>query len=218
MTETPPTPDPYVRQTPMAALWALVALLVGIELLLQLGDSGYGGLSRRWVFLHGAFWNPLLNGTNPLFDLQPVTMFLTHALLHGGLFHVAMNATVILSIGKLVTDLSGPARTILLFIITAIAGGGAFALLGPQEPIPMVGASGAAFGFIAAWKRWEFDFLRATGRSIRPVATFVGGLTALNVVLHFAMGGMLAWEAHLGGAMAGWLVAPFLSRPYAGRF
>ncbi len=217
MTETPPTPDPHVRQTPMTALWVLVALLVGIELLLQLGDNGYGGLSRRWVVMHGAFWNPLLNGAAPLFDLQPATMFLTHALLHGGLLHVAMNATVILSIGKLVTDLSGPGRTILLFAVTAIAGGGAFALLGPPDPIPMVGASGAAFGFIAAWKRWEFDFLRANGRSIQPVVTFVGGLTALNVALHFGMDGMLAWEAHLGGAMAGWLIAPFLGRPYAGR-
>ena len=32
-------------------------------------------------------------------------------------------------------------------------------------------------------------------------------LAALNVALYFAMDGLLAWEAHLGGFVAGWIAA-----------
>ena len=41
----------------------------------------------------------------------------------------------------------------------------------------------------------------------RCTVHFAGKSIAANVVLDIGMGGMLAWEAHLGGFVAGWLIA-----------
>ena len=35
----------------------------------------------------------------------------------------------------------------------------------------------------------------------------IGGLVVLNAALAFGLGGLLAWQAHLGGWVAGWLLA-----------
>ena len=197
----------------MPLLWALIAMLGGIEIAIQLGDFGLPGISRRWAYTYGAFWPSLISGDlRPAFDLQPWTMYLTHAFLHGGALHVVMNGVILLSIGKLVVQIAGQGRMLLLFVLGAIAGGAGFAALGPDGNIPMVGASSAGFAFIAAWKRWGWMALRATGRSVRPVAQFMLALAALNALLHFALGGTLAWEAHLGGALLGWFIAPLLIR------
>ena len=38
------------------------------------------------------------------------------------------------------------------------------------------------------------------------------GLAVLNAVLWAALGGLLAWEAHLGGFVAGWAAGPVIRR------
>ena len=205
--QTPPPP-------PMRALWVLVVILFAIEAMLQLNEMGLGGISRREAYTYGAFWRPLIAGdVNPVFSLQPVTMFLSHAFLHGSVLHVVMNTVILLSVGRLVITICGQMRMLVLFVVTAVAGGAGFALFGPADLVPMVGASGAVFGFMAAWKRWEYAALKSAGRSTTPVLKFIGVLTVLNVVLHFGLGGTLAWQAHLGGALAGWFLAPLLRSP-----
>jgi len=43
----------------------------------------------------------------------------------------------------------------------------------------------------------------------------IGGLALLNVVLALGLGGLLAWQAHLGGWIAGWFLAGVI-RPRQG--
>lgn len=197
----------------MRALWGLVFVLVGVEVILQLGDAGIPGLSRRLAYAYGAFWRPLFTeDATAIFALQPFTMFLSHSFLHGGMIHVLMNSVIILSIGKLVVQICGEARMLALFVFGAVAGGLGYAVLGPDGLVPMVGASGAGFAFMTAWKRWEYTALRARGMSVDPVLKFLGLLLVINVAMHFGLGGSLAWQAHLGGGILGWFLAPILRR------
>ena len=207
--DLPPRPaDP-----PLRLLWLLVGVMALIEGAFHLADLGLWDFDRREGYLHGAFFRQLLTeGLLPVYEAQPWAMFLTHAFLHSGWVHLLMNGAILLAIGRLSVMVAGEARTLLLFGLGAVGGGAGFALLGPDGPSVMVGASGAGFAFLAAWKRWEFDALRASGRSTMPVLQFVFVLTAVNVALHFLFGGMLAWEAHLGGAIVGGLLAPILAR------
>lgn len=200
------------REPSIALLWILVGVMIVIEIAASLGDAGVGPVSRNTLMYYGAFWITLLDGMSGLFRGQQWTMFLSHAFLHGGAAHVAMNTVVLLSVGKLVATICGQFRALILFALTAIAGGIGFWLLAPVELVPMVGASGAVFGFLGAWKRWEFNALRATGQSVRGVGLFVLGMIVLNIALAFALQGGLAWQAHLGGGVAGWLIAPYLAR------
>ena len=81
---------------------------------LSLADAGilFDPSLRSRVFMAGAFWASLLHGDTPLYAAQPVTMFLSHAFLHGSLLHMVMNMTILLALGRFTADHYG-ARAVL---------------------------------------------------------------------------------------------------------
>jgi membrane associated rhomboid family serine protease len=198
-----PTPPPPNQPLPRT-LVALVAGIALIEVVLSLADRGIlaDPTLRSRVFIVGGFWAQLLHGDTPIFAAQPVTMFVTHALLHGSLLHMVMNMAILLALGRFAADRYGNGVVLPIFLLSAIAGGTAFALLATGA-YPMVGASGAVFGFLGIWIAWDWRRHRRAGVSPGPVARRVLVLAGLNVVLFFGLQGMLAWQAHLGGFLAG---------------
>jgi membrane associated rhomboid family serine protease len=204
-------------------LWALVGVIAAIEILLDLADAGvvFDPSLRARVFEAGAFWSPLLHGAAPLYALQPFTMFVSHAFLHGSLLHMVMNMTILLALGRFVADRYGAGVILPLFFVSAVAGGLAFGLLS-RGAYPMVGASGAVFGFFGAWIAWDWRRHRAAGASVNPVIRRVVVLAVVNVVVYVGLKGLLAWQAHLGGFLAGlafgaWLEARALRPARAAR-
>jgi membrane associated rhomboid family serine protease len=220
-----PVPDPH---GPMPrSLLALAAVIAAIEVILSLADQGWiaDPSLRSRALCAGAFWSQLgpeapfarLCGApaGHLFALQPVTMFVTHAFLHGSLLHMVMNMTILLAIGRFVGDRYGAGTVLPEFLLSAIAGGAAFKLMA-SPAYPMVGASGAVFGFLGVWIVWDWRRHQRAHRSTGPVLRRVLVLAGINVVLYFGLGGMLAWQAHLGGFLAGLLIGVWLENRLAG--
>ncbi len=185
-------------------LTLLVAFIAMVEIVLTLSDYGYLGtpLLRAQLYETGAFWTGLLHGARPIFQAQPVTMFVSHSLLHGGMLHMVMNMAILLALGRFTADRYGGGVVLPTFLICAVAGGAVFGLLS-RGAYPMVGASGAVFGFLGIWTAWDWCRHRAAGVSTRPVWQRIAVLAGLNVLLYYGLGGLLAWEAHLGGFLAG---------------
>lgn len=185
-------------------LVGLVAAIALIELVLSMADWGWiaDPTLRNRVIIAGGFWSGLLRGETPLFGLQPLTMFLSHAVLHGSLLHMVMNMTILLALGRFTADRYGPGTILPVFAIGAVAGGAAFGLLG-DPAYPMVGASGAVFAFLGLWIAWDWRRHKAVGAPTAPVLRRVLVLVVLNVVLYVGLKGLLAWQAHLGGFLAG---------------
>jgi membrane associated rhomboid family serine protease len=107
-----------------------------------------------------------------------------------------------------------------LYILSAIGGAVGFLALS-ASPGPMVGASGAIFGLFGAVQYWDFQRRRATGAPLGPFWKVMLGLVLMNVMLFALVGGYLAWQAHLGGYVAGFLVARLVTptlRHRTGRF
>ena len=184
----------------------LAIVMVVIELLAQASQMGLlQAEDFRWLMIkHGGLWAVLImEGWEPIYPGQQVLMFVTHALIHGSLLHMAMNVAVLVSIGKRLAMIIGSKWVLILFFVTAIAGGVLFVLFN-KSGSPAVGASGAVFGFFGFWKLLEYRALRRMGASLMPIYQFIGAMVVLNVVLWFGLGGLLAWEAHLGGFLAGW--------------
>lgn len=187
----------------------IAGFLVAIELLLAASDNGLlpSESIRGGAYLYGALWPGLVwQGWEPIYPGQAVGMLLSHAFLHSGLIHMAMNTVVILGIGKRLGAVLSNQQLLIIFGGSAIAGGLVFLALNRGE-IPVVGASGAVFGFFGAWKYFEYWARKRTGMSLTPIWQFIGTLVVLNVALYYLVSGMLAWEAHLGGFIAGWLLA-----------
>jgi len=192
----------------------ITGILVAVELLLSASDIGIipGENLRARAFAYGALWPELWRGDwQSVFPAQQFLMFLSYAFLHGGFLHMAMNTVIIAALGKrLATALTGT-QLVLLFAGSAIAGGVVFEILS-TEATPMVGASGAVFGFFGIWKYLEYAARKRMRLSQKPVLQFIGVLVILNVALMFMLSGMLAWQAHLGGFVGGWIMGVFVAR------
>ena len=188
-------------------LIVIAALCIGVEAALQLADLGlFGGARiRQTAYEYGAFWPGLLDGWSPNYAVQPWTMFLTYAFLHGGLVHIAFNMITLGSLGRAVIDRLGPWRFVLLYFATSVAGAGVYAFLS-QGGAPMVGASGALFGLAGALIAWLWEDQPDLRAALRLAGRLVLLLVAINVALYVALQGRLAWETHLGGFLAGWVL------------
>ena len=191
-----------------APVLVLIAVCVVIELILEIGDLGLFGPPRfrALVYEHLGFWPGLLSTWRPNYPFQDIAMFLTHGFLHAGLWHLGLNMVTLWSLGSAVHARVGSAKFLLIYGLSILGGGLGYALLADSYR-PMVGASGALFGLAGALLAWDYVDRFLLSERLWPVARATLLLAALNVVLYYAMGGLLAWEAHLGGFVAGWIAA-----------
>ena len=185
-------------------LWGLIMLPVAIEALLQAADFGLLGspLWRGMAYQNGAFWVGLLHNWRPNYPGQPLAMFLSYAVLHSGAGHLAGNMLSLWVLGRRLIDKLGARAFLVLFIGTSLGGGAGFALLS-QSQHPMVGTSGTLFGLAGAALWLEAAERHRLGIPLWPVGGVILGLVVLNAVMWVALGGILAWQTHLGGFVTG---------------
>ena len=196
-------------------VWLIVALCVVVETFLTLADYGLFSSARfrNQAYENAGFWIGLLEDWHANYPVQPYTMFISYAFLHGGIIHLTVNMLTLLNLGPLVLGRIGQMRFALLYVLSMLGGAAGFATLSDSFR-PMVGASGALFGLAGAIAAWEYIDRFTAKLRLWPVVQLVGVLIALNVVMWWAMEGQLAWQTHLGGFVAGWVFA-FLIDPRA---
>lgn len=185
----------------------MICTLIGVELVLQGADRDILG-TVRWrslAYQNGAFWPGLLRDWQPNYPLQPATMFASYALLHGGFSHAAGNAITIAFLGPLVCGKVGQRGFVWICITTAIGGGLGFAMLN-ESPQPMIGASGVVFGLAGALMGFIWETRLIWYQTLLQIAGLTTLLVVLNAVTWWALDGLLAWETHFGGFVAGFAV------------
>jgi membrane associated rhomboid family serine protease len=144
----------------------------------------------------------------------PLWTLLTSMFLHGGLFHLAGNMLYLWIFGNNVEDRLGRVRFLLFYLACGAAAGLTHILLHPGSRVPMIGASGAIAGVLGAYavifpraKVRTFVFLIIYIDVVDVPAAVILGLWFLLQILNVGMGGGVAWLAHVGGFLAGLLLA-----------
>ncbi len=133
---------------------------------------------------------------------------LTSAFLHsqGFILHILLNMYMLWMFGQALEPLLGRARFLALYLISAIGGSVGYFLLTPilppGGPVGVVGASGAIFGLFGAMLVVQ----RHRGGETRQLWILI----AINGVIGF-MVPQIAWQAHLGGLIAGGLCAAVIA-------
>jgi len=205
-TPTPPdTPHTFPQLIP---LFGLIGVCITIEFALILGDYGFlfPARLRTTVYEYAGFWPGLLGNWRPNYPAQPYLMFFSYAFLHGGITHLIVNMFTLFSLGRVVLERVGNRGFFLLYFASTLGGALCFGLLAKTYQ-PMVGASGALFGLVGGILAWNYIDRFSAQRRLWPVIRAVLMLIALNLILWWAMDGLLAWQTHLGGFLAGWVAA-----------
>lgn len=118
----------------------------------------------------------------------------TSAFLHSSnLMHIAFNMYALWILGNALEPVFGRIRFLAVYLISAFAGSVGVLLLSPIDTA-VVGASGAVFGLFGAL----FIVQRKRGGDLRQIVV----LLLINVAIGFIIPG-IAWQAHLGGLIAG---------------
>ena len=131
-------------------------------------------------------------------NFEPWRM-LTSVFVHstGLIFHVLLNMYTLWIFGQLLEGLLGRWRFLSLYLISGLAGSVGVLWLGDPRT-GVVGASGAIFGLLGAF----LVIQRRLGGSATQLLILLG----INLVIGFIPGFNIAWQAHLGGLVAGALV------------
>jgi membrane associated rhomboid family serine protease len=158
--------------------------------------------------------------------------FVTYSFLHANWMHFGVNAIWFLPFGSAVARRFGTLRFLGFFAVTAAAGAALHLATHAGEQYPMIGASAAISGTMAAAMRFAFQRggplgmmrgdeeetykvqalpLLGVFRDAR-VKLFVGVWFGINVIFGVGTfpsltgGESVAWQAHVGGFLAGLLL------------
>lgn len=155
------------------------------------------------------------------FDLpiRPELTLVTYMFLHGSWLHLAGNMIFLWVFGDNVEAATGHIRFLLLYLLSGAAGAAVHIAIDPASAIPLVGASGAIGGLVAAYLLLQ-PFARVTLLVLAIVTVRVraywilGAWIAWQIVnVLFFEAGEIAYWSHLGGLVAGALLFLLLRKP-----
>jgi len=158
------------------------------------------------------------------------TTILTSMFLHAGLLHIGGNMLYLWIFGNNVEDAMGHAKFTVFYLVCGAAAVLTLAAIDPHSNTPVVGASGAISGVLAAYMllypRARVHTLLTLGIFLYPVwirAVWVIGfwflLQLVTAAITPASEPGTAWWAHVGGFLAGLILTPLLKSrdvPYFG--
>jgi membrane associated rhomboid family serine protease len=200
---------------------ALILATIAVFVVFQSGALVDGYYATVWGL--GLTPAHLFDGTSALPGSAIVpewATLVTYAFVHGDILHLLGNIVFLWVFGDNIEDALGHARYVVFYAATAASGGLLHALMMPESTVPLVGASGAISGVVAAYlvlhprtKLWILVLarvpLRITARW--PLSLWV----AMQFVFVLSPGedNMVAWWAHIGGLAAGAVLVVVMRRP-----
>lgn len=211
--------NPLVHIRAPYVTYALIALNAAIFLL----SGGFDPLQVQRAAISFGLVPSIVNDLRELppgYEVVPETLtYVTYAFLHADIWHLAGNMLFLWVFGDNVEDAVGHARFLAFYVICAAAGGWLHAFFAPGLDLPLIGASGATAGVVAAYlmlhprvRLWVLAFGRIP---LRLSAMWVLGIWVLyqltNAVI--ALDQVVAWWAHVGGMAAGASLIVLWRRP-----
>lgn len=209
------------RLTPVV-MYVFVALNIAAFAYSLLAPEGFVKWITHWGLIPAELWSNPMGGHPP----HVVGLF-SSMWLHGGFLHILGNMWFLWIFGDNVEDHLGRGRFVLFYLVCGLIATLTHALVAPEASMPLVGASGAIAGVLAAYLRF---FPRHRVRAVIPIIiTFFFVRLPSSVFILFWLiaqvfgqiqwqamaaagheGGGVAYGAHLGGFAAGFILAgPF---------
>jgi membrane associated rhomboid family serine protease len=226
------------RSEPIFNIPAIIVTTIAALALVHLGRALFLTWTEDQQFLYAFAFIParyapsLLSAPYPGGLAADVWTFITYAFIHGDAVHLTFNVIWLLPFGSAVARRFGAGRFVLFFAVTAAAGAAMHLAVFYPERTPMIGASAAIAGCMAAASRFVFQlggplgvFRTADHAAFQvPAAPLSAVWTDARILAFLAVwfginilfgvgsdvfpGGeqVVAWQAHIGGFVAGLVV------------
>ncbi len=177
--------------------------------------------------LEPLFWHfGLVPAELSLFNPMRWFTLITSMFLHGSWFHLISNMWTLYIFGDNVEDRMGSGRYLLYYLLAGTAAGLTQVFSMPGSTLPTIGASGAIAGVLGAYFilypgakvitmipvfifPWFVDIPAFLYLGIWFVSQLSSGLLSLGAVSDF---GGVAWWAHIGGFVFGFLMVRLFTR------
>lgn len=203
--------------------YALIGTSIAIHLALWFWSPAEGEIAIMAGF---GMIPSVLFGTAQLPDtlLQApawLTLF-SNMLLHASFAHLVGNMLFLWVFGDNVEDAMGHLRFLAFFLLCGLGGGLLHAFMYPDSEQPLIGASGAISGVIAAYLML-YPQVRIWGLAFKWIPLHIPAMYALGGWILFQLAaalfdpqGNVGWWAHLGGLSTGAALTPlFIHRGVA---
>lgn len=144
--------------------------------------------------------------------------YITYSFLHADFWHLAGNMLFLWVFGDNVEDALGHLRFLVFYLLCAAAGAFLHGFVNTQSQAPLIGASGAISGIVAAYfllhpkvRVWVLVLFRIPLPlpAFIPLALWIGQQFLMLVI---EPDGGVSWGAHVGGILAGLLLVVVLRR------
>lgn len=220
-----PAREPAIN-IPFSVL-SLIALCLGIHairtyVLAQSADYE--------VLFYGAFIPLRYAAADTGWTIEAFTSTLTYSFLHANFGHVFNNVLWLVVFGSPLARTLGGLRFLMFWALAAIIAAGFHFASNMMDPTPMIGASGAVSGMMGAAARFGFRMNKGAGGNAfvphvpslsdalrnRSILMFLGVYLITNFLVGYTgftpdgNGASIAWQAHIGGLVAGFFLIPLL--------
>lgn len=144
---------------------------------------------------------------------------MTSMWIHGGILHIFSNIWFLHIFGDNIEDALGHGRYFLFYVLAGIISILSQFAADPRSTIPVIGASGAISGvagaFFVLYRKTEIETIvfGIWGIVLLPATVFLGYWFLLQIfqgfgsLVDFANEGGVAWFAHIGGFITGYVFA-----------
>lgn len=238
-----PTPPHTPVREPVFLLPGAVTILAGLMIVIHLASTFVLNEEGQIELLFWFAFQPyrfVLAAEDISFALPLIWSPVTHAFLHAGWDHLLINLAWLVIFATPLTRRYGAGPMLALFAVSSIAGAAFFAVTTLYDGVYLIGASGGVAGLTGAAIRFIFQPVLMTrdpetdqpmvlGRRLASIREVFANprsrlFTLIWLLLNAAVpliplitGAAInvAWQAHLGGFAAGFLLVPIFERRQA---
>lgn len=204
---------------------ALIGICVAVFFYqMTLSEAEALEFARQYALVPARYVSSEFAAAHGLSQANPLP-FVTNMFLHGGFMHILGNLWVLWVFGPALEDRLGPKKFLGLYLASGVAASLLHAVFNFGSEIPALGASGAIAGVIAGYaRRFPYAWVNVFAPVglipfvfVMPAVAFGMLWFALQILQAagslFGSGAGIAWWAHVGGFVAGYLLVKRLGDP-----
>jgi membrane associated rhomboid family serine protease len=219
----PQPSDPWTRQpvfrVPSVVVGLIAALAAAHGMRVLAPPAISTALIQEYAFIPARYSPAFLaaRDADPGGWLARAVPFVSYMGLHNDLTHLAINSLWLLAFGPIVARRFGAALFLLFFVICGVTGAATHLLFNWGSQVPVIGASGAISGLMAAGLRLlpsQAPWAHPGEEKLAPIfSRQIVMFTVIWLLINLVFGvtglgmggetGLIAWQAHMGGYFAG---------------